>query len=168
MPWLMLAAAVALVADLLSTAWARVALSRGGPRELLGGLVVLRILRNTGAAFGIGAAHEPLIEVAVALALVILLVVARHQPPLVAGGLGAALGGGLGNLVVRLTGADGPLHSPVIDWIHLSFYPPTFNLADVAIRAGVLVALLGLVVEAARARTPRRGPESGDSRPSDV
>jgi len=50
--------------------------------------------------------------------------------------LGAALavGGGLGNLADRLFRPPGGLHGAVIDWIHVSFYAPTFNLADVWLR----------------------------------
>ncbi len=117
-----------------------------------GGLVDLRLVANRGAAFGLGSGHETLVEAAAAALLAALIVIARGQSPLVAAGLGAALGGGLGNLSVRLTGPDGPLHSPVVDWIHLSFYPETFNLADVAIRAGLLIAALGLIAGRTRRR----------------
>ena len=30
-----------------------------------------------------------------------------------------------------------------VDWLHLSFYGPTFNLADVWLRAGLLIAVTG-------------------------
>lgn len=139
-------------ADLASTAWARSMLSPSRPRILLGGSVELRLVTNRGAAFGLGTGHETLVEIAAAALLAALALIARNQPPLVAVGLGATLGGGLGNLSVRLTGPDGPLHSPVVDWIHLSFYPETFNLADVAIRAGLLAAAIGLVADRKRRR----------------
>jgi lipoprotein signal peptidase len=32
------------------------------------------------------------------------------------------------------------MHGGVVDWLHLSFYGPTFNLADVWLRGGLLVA----------------------------
>jgi len=143
---------VCVAADLASTAWARAMLSPSRPRMLLGGSVELRLVANRGAAFGLGSGHETLVEVAAAALLAALTVIARNQPPLVAAGLGAALGGGLGNLSVRLAGPDGPLHSPVVDWIHLSFYPETFNLADVAIRAGLLAAAVGLLADRKRRR----------------
>jgi len=31
----------------------------------------------------------------------------------------------------------------VVDWLHVPFYGPTFNLADVWLRGGVLIALAG-------------------------
>jgi len=48
-----------------------------------------------------------------------------------------------GNLTDRLTRAPGILHGGVVDWLHVSFYGPTFNLADVWLRGGVLIALAG-------------------------
>jgi len=148
--WWALPAVLCMAADLVSTVWARAMLSPSRPRMLLGGLVELRLVTNGGAAFGLGSGHETLVEVAAVALLAALSVIARNQPPLVAAGLGAALGGGLGNLFVRLAGSDGPLHSPVVDWIHLSFYPETFNLADVAIRAGLLAAAIGLIADRRR------------------
>jgi lipoprotein signal peptidase len=34
------------------------------------------------------------------------------------------------------------LHGGVIDWLHVSFYGPTFNLADIWLRAGLLIAII--------------------------
>ena len=63
--------------------------------------------------------------------------------------LAVVMGGALGNIVDRL--ADGA----VTDWIHVAWYPATFNLADLAIRAGVLVAVAaGLAYH----RPERSGP----------
>ena len=60
-------------------------------------------------------------------------------------GVGAALAaaGAAGNLFDRLTRPHGVLHGGVVDWLHLSFYGPTFNLADVWLRGGLLIALAG-------------------------
>lgn len=52
-------------------------------------------------------------------------------------GFSLALGGGLGNLIDRLT------RGAVTDWIHVAGYPATFNLADIAVRVGLLIALAG-------------------------
>lgn len=145
---------MALAADLASTAWATAHLSAGRGHQLLGGFVVLRLVANHGAAFGLGAGHETLVEVVEIAALAALAVLGRRQAPVVAVGLGAAFGGGLGNLVVRLLGPRGPLASPVVDWIHVAFYPATFNLADVAIRGGLLVAAAAVLARRRRAPVP--------------
>jgi signal peptidase II len=49
--------------------------------------------------------------------------------------------GAAGNLIDRLARAPAPRHGGVVDWLHVSFYAPTFNLADVWLRGGVLIAL---------------------------
>jgi signal peptidase II len=56
--------------------------------------------------------------------------------------LAAVLGGALGNLADRLFRAPGLGGGAVIDWIHVQGYPATFNIADVAIRAGAVVAVV--------------------------
>jgi hypothetical protein len=55
----------------------------------------------------------------------------------------------------------------VVDWIHVAVYPATFNLADLAIRAGAIgavVALLGIRVRGASGRARR--PAAADALPS--
>ncbi len=117
---------------------------------------MLHIVYNTGAAFGLGQGHEWLVEAGEVLLLAVLGVLLRKTTPVTRFGVALAIGGGVGNLLVRLTGSEGPFNSPVIDWIHLSFYPPTFNLADVALRIGVIVAILGLIFDNRRQRRPAR------------
>jgi signal peptidase II len=58
-------------------------------------------------------------------------------------GAALAAAGAAGNLVDRLTRPLGSLHGAVIDWIHVSFYAPTFNLADLWLRGGILLAAVG-------------------------
>jgi len=62
-----------------------------------------------------------------------------------------------GNLAGRLTRPPGPFHGAVIDWIKVAFYPPAFNLADVALRAGVAIPVIRVLYQASRA-DPRVPP----------
>ncbi len=141
---LALALAVALLslaADAASKAWASAALRDGHRITLEGGLVRLQLVVNHGAAFGLGTGYEPVI-VAVSVAGVVLLAL---WACLAAGGIersGAALaaGGAAGNLADRLFRAPGGLHGGVVDWIHVWFYGPTFNLADLWLRGGIAIA----------------------------
>jgi signal peptidase II len=134
-------AVLALAADAATKAWARSALRDGHQITVPGGLVRLQLVANHGAAFGIGARYELAIVVVSVVGVVLLGAWARYA----SGGLerfGAALavGGAVGNLLDRLTQPPRPLRGAVTDWIHVWFYGPTFNLADVWLRAGVLIA----------------------------
>jgi signal peptidase II len=136
-------ALLALAADAATKAWALSALHAGRQITVTGGLIRLRLVANHGAAFGFGAGYEPLVVLASAVGIMLLGLWARYATSSVER-LGAALavGGGLGNLADRLFRPPGVLHGAVIDWIHVSFYAPTFNLADVWLRGGILIAAL--------------------------
>ena len=133
-----------LVTDAATKAWALSALRNGHQIAIAGGVVRLQLVANHGAAFGIGASYESVVAV-VSLALIIALGFWAARASTAAERLGAwlAVGGGLGNLVDRVVRPPGGLHGAVTDWIHLSFYGPTFNLADVWLRGGLLIAVVG-------------------------
>ena len=116
------------------------------PRGDGSGLVSLRLVRNTGAGFGIGAGH-PLVITLTALAILAVAValLARTSSRAVALSLAAVAGGAAGNLADRLLRAPGLGRGAVVDWIHVGFYPPTFNLADLAIRLGALLAVIAVI-----------------------
>ncbi|MFN8172198.1 MAG: signal peptidase II [Candidatus Nanopelagicales bacterium] len=114
---------------------------------------------NPGIAFGLLADH-PWLALAVAvtgLTAVVVLVLRTGPSPLTVLGLGMIIGGGLGNILDRVPTGRRP---GVVDWISIPGYGPHFNLADVAIRSGVLLVIAGmashLVVERRRrVTTPR-------------
>lgn len=137
-------ALLGVAADAASKAWALSRLSDGRDITVAGGLIRLQLVINHGASFGLGAGSEPLLA-AVAFAGMILLGTWAVRGSSRAERLGAALAaaGAAGNLTDRLIRAPGPLHGGVVDWLHVSFYGPTFNLADVWLRAGLLIALAG-------------------------
>ncbi|WP_298345919.1 signal peptidase II [Ferrimicrobium sp.] len=145
---------VTVVVDLATSVWARTYLRTRTP-SFFGGIVKLRLVYNTGAAFGIGEQHEWLVELAEVVVIVALWFLLRSTNWIGRIGFALAIGGGVGNLVVRWIGSDGPLRSPVIDWIHLSFYPTTFNIADIALRVGIVVAIAGLILDGRRRRASR-------------
>lgn len=128
-------------ADLGTKAWAQSRLSGGQDITLGGGLLRLQLVVNHGAAFGLGAGLEPLLAI---LSLIIVVLVgwwavrADSRGQRVGAALAAA--GGVGNLVDRLIRPPSVLHGGVVDWLHVSFYGPTFNLADVLLRGGLLLA----------------------------
>jgi signal peptidase II len=134
-------AAAGLAADAATKAWALSALSDGRRITVAGGLLRLQLVINHGAAFGAAARYEPVLS-AVGVAGVILLGLWAVKASSWAERSGAALaaGGAAGNLLDRLARPPSVLHGGVVDWLHLSFYGPTFNLADLWLRVGLLLA----------------------------
>lgn len=125
------------------------------------GLVSLRLVRNSGASFGIGSGH-PLVITLTALAILAVAValLVRTSSRAVSLALAAVAGGAAGNLADRLFRAPGLGRGAVVDWIHVAFYPPTFNLADLAIRLGALVALIAVIAPQLTTRRRTTSPVS--------
>ena len=110
-----------------------------------GGWFSVRLVRNTGASFGIGSGHPVVITVVALLAVVaITMLVSRTRRRSTALAWAVVLGGALGNLADRIFRSPGPGRGAVVDWIHVAGYPATFNLADIAIRVGAIAAILTL------------------------
>jgi signal peptidase II len=135
-------AVAALAADAGTKAWALSALRNGHQITVAGGLLRLQLVINHGASLGIAAGYEPLLAV-VSLAGVILLGTWAARAASGAERTGAALAaaGAAGNLLDRLVRPPSVLHGGVVDWLHVSFYGPTFNLADLWLRGGLLLAV---------------------------
>jgi signal peptidase II len=122
-------------------------LVEGEPVRVLGGLVYLSLLRNSGAAFSLGSSYTwvfPLIALAVVGWIAFMATRLRSVPWAVA--LGLVLGGALGNLGDRLFRAPGPFQGHVVDMI--SVFAPygerfaVFNIADSCLSVGVALAVL--------------------------
>ena len=120
-----------------------VAALQDGPIHLIGDVLRLRLIRNSGAAFSTFQGVGPLIGLAavgvIALVFVMMHHVARRFEVV---GLGLVLGGALGNLLDRIFRGDGFLDGSVVDWIDPSFFS-AFNGADSSITIGVAVLLVG-------------------------
>lgn len=158
-------------ADQAGKAWATARFgSTHGSRGSLGPLL-LELTRNPGASFGLAAGLTPWITLVTLGAVGGLVYLGlRARTPAWAVALGLIAGGGLGNGIDRIARAPGPFHGAVVDWIKLPFYGPVFNLADVSLRTGVLIALV-LLLRGTRARPTgpvARPPadEAGSDRPS--
>ncbi|MGB6454514.1 MAG: signal peptidase II [Streptosporangiaceae bacterium] len=167
--WWGLVAVLAVAADAASKTWALSRLSGGRDIAVAHGLIRLHLVINHGAAFGLGARYEPLLT-AVAFAGVILLGTWAVRATSRAEGLGAALAaaGAAGNLIDRVSRPPAPLHGGVVDWLHIWFYGPTFNLADIWLRAGGLLAIGGWLWHnrARVARQPESPPGERDRSPA--
>ena len=151
---LLTVALVVLAIDLTTKLVAVATLTETEMVEVLDGALMLRLVRNPGAAFGVAQGLTiALTVIAVVVILVILRISRRLRSPGWAVGLGMVLGGAIGNLVDRLFREPGPLRGHVVDFLELPHFP-VFNVADSAIVTGgvlmVLLSLLGITYDGRR------------------
>lgn len=148
-------AAFVLAADAITKALVVVHLRPGEPVHVLGNVLMLNLLRNSGAAFSVGTGNTIIFT---AIAVVVVVYIVRTARSLRSLGwaitLGLLLGGALGNLADRIFRAPGLFRGDVVDWIELTRYWPVFNVADSAIVCGgvltVLLALFGYHLDGTR------------------
>jgi signal peptidase II len=142
-----LTAVLAVVLDQVTKELSTQHLTEGEPVRILGGLVYLSLLRNSGAAFSLGSDYTfvfPVITLIVVCWIGWMARKLRSVPWAVA--LGLVLGGALGNLGDRLFRAPGVFHGHVVDMI--SVFGPygekfaVFNIADSCLSVGVALAIL--------------------------
>jgi signal peptidase II len=142
---LLLVAALVFVADLVSKTIVVATLSHRPPIRLLGGLLRLTELRNSGAAFSIGASSAVLTVIFSLIAVGVIIAILRTSRRLRsvpwAITLGLLLGGAAGNLGDRIFRSPGPFRGNVVDWIQLPHWP-VFNVADSCIVCGGVLAVL--------------------------
>jgi signal peptidase II len=164
----LLLAALAFVAligcDQATKALARDALASSPPLSLLGGAVRFQYAENPGAFLSLGAGLSPrwrflLGVVFSGVALAGLAVFAARSAQLSTAqrlGLGLVVAGGLGNLIDRLAN-DGR----VVDFVSVGLGPlrtGIFNVADMAITAGVLVTIVAGLKRSAAPQPAPDGP----------
>lgn len=131
-----LIALLVVVADQLSKIWITREMFRGESRPVLGNLLKLTYVQNEGAAFGLSfGGRWSFVAVTVLVAIFILVYYSRSERTTVSRlALALILGGALGNLLDRVRIGE------VVDFLHVSVGRlswPVFNVADIAITAGV-------------------------------
>jgi signal peptidase II len=121
--------------------------SLGGGKvvPVIDGFLQLRLVRNPGAAFGLGVNFTVVLAVIVMVVIVAILRMSRRLTNLPwAIALGGMLGGAIGNLIDRLFREPGPMRGHVVDFFELPNFP-VFNIADSTIvGSAVLIAILSL------------------------
>ena len=145
--WLATAIILVLAADWLTKFWAQNHLQPFGSWRVLDGWVTFRYAFNPGIAFSFlrdvpAGVRMPLLVTLALVGLVATVSIIRGSRDgwlRLAGAL--VLGGALGNLGDRL------LHGGVTDFIHVSFFPWIFNVADVAISVGGVLLLARMLRE---------------------
>ncbi|ANH39158.1 lipoprotein signal peptidase [Nocardioides dokdonensis FR1436] len=109
---------------------------------LVGDLLVLRLVKNPGAAFSTGTEYTVVLSVlSIVAACVVVVLSLRLRSRLWALGLGLLMAGVLGNLTDRIFRAPGPMRGHVIDFLMLPNWP-VFNVADMAINGAAALILV--------------------------
>jgi signal peptidase II len=137
-------AAICMLLDQSAKTWARSSLIAGSTQQFIPGFLKFTLTTNTGGAFSVGRGNNTLMTVFVIIFVMAIVywMVNRERsdmPPGVAEriGMGALLGGALGNLWDRLTLGH---VTDFLDFAFISF--PVFNLADVCIDIGLAIILI--------------------------
>ena len=139
----MIALLVVVAADQASKAWAQGSLRPDHEVTVIPGWLWFRLTSNSGAPHGLLRGHNLLFIAVSALVVVAVAAIVLRGAPGVLGAvaLGAVAGGAIGNLIDRVRLGS------VIDFIEVHLWPTDFNLADTAIRLGVVVFVLALVLD---------------------
>ncbi|AOP46345.1 signal peptidase II [Streptomyces lydicus] len=113
------------------------------PIEVIGTLLQFSVIRNRGAAFGIGEALTIFLTIIAAAVIAVIARIARKLYSLPwALALGLLLGGAFGNLTDRIFRSPGVFEGGVVDFIAPAHFA-VFNLADSAIVCGgILIVIL--------------------------
>jgi signal peptidase II len=155
---LALLAVLVLVIDIATKVAVVAELEGRRPLELLGGQLLIRVSRNSGAAFSVAEGATLLFTlVAIVVIVAILRVSTRLRSVGWAVSLGLLMGGAAGNLVDRLLRSPGPGRGAVVDFIDFQVWP-SFNVADSGIVVGGLLAVLlsfrGIELDGTRHKDP--------------
>ncbi|PKQ17653.1 MAG: signal peptidase II [Actinobacteria bacterium HGW-Actinobacteria-8] len=160
--WLIATLVVAI--DVFTKQWALSALEPGVRHYIVGDVLSLQLVFNSGAAFSLGEGYTWVLSVVAAVVTVGIVYYARRaRTPLAIALFGVALGGALGNLADRLFREPGFGQGHVVDMIN---YNNVFvgNVADIAIVGAailfMIVSLFGkrLIESSANDAAPADGP----------
>lgn len=116
-----------------------------GPIEIVGEILKLKLVFNSGAAFSLASSGTIFLSTfSIIMAAVIFYFSRKVLSTPWAIAMGLALGGIFGNLTDRIFRAPGGLQGKVIDWIQVPYWP-VFNIADTAVvSAAILITILSL------------------------
>ena len=170
-------AAAVFAADVITKIIVVATLTPGRQVQVIGTLLTLDLVRNSGAAFSFGPGMTILFTL-IAVGVIIFIVRTSRQLRSLAWAvtLGLLLGGAAGNLTDRLLRSPGVFRGEVVDWVQLPHWP-VFNVADSCIVCGgilaVVLAARGIRLDGTRevratgsedaARGKAGGAQAGDS-----
>lgn len=148
-------AAVLLAVDQLLKYFVLLYLKPAGPVTVIGGLLELSYVENTGAAFGLFQDFMWLVVIVTLITFaVIAILLFRYQSHTCFSYIASTLliAGGLGNLVDRI------LYGFVVDYIHVLFFGYIFNFADCCITVGAVLLVLHVLLISHREKKAQDPP----------
>ncbi|MFG1812869.1 signal peptidase II [Kribbella sp. NPDC049174] len=128
--------------DQLTKALALEHLTPGEPVNVIGSFLKFNLIRNSGAAFSLGAGYTPYIsaiQIIVALGVVYLSRKLGSVGWAVAFGL--LFGGAVGNILDRIFREPSPFHGHVVDFLQTPHWA-IFNVADMAVTSAAVLLVL--------------------------
>jgi signal peptidase II len=128
--------------DQLTKALALHYLEPGEPVNAIGSLLKFNLIRNSGAAFSLGAGYTPVISV---IQITVAVVVVWYSRRLGSTGwalaFGFLFGGAVGNIVDRIFRAPSPFHGHVVDFLQTPHWA-IFNVADMAVTSAAILLVI--------------------------
>jgi signal peptidase II len=135
-------AAAVFAADVITKIIVVATLTSGHQVQVIGNLLTLELVRNSGAAFSFGPGMTILFTLIAVGVIIFIVRTSRRLHSLAwAVTLGLLLGGAAGNLTDRLLRAPGVFRGEVVDWVQLPHWP-VFNVADSCIVCGGILAVV--------------------------
>jgi signal peptidase II len=143
--WVALFAGVGLLIlflDQLTKALALAHLTPGEPVNVVGSLLKFNLIRNSGAAFSLGAGYTPYIS---AIQIIVAVGVVYFSRRLGSAGwavaFGLLFGGALGNILDRIFREPSPFHGHVVDFLQTPHWA-IFNVADMAVTSAAVLLVI--------------------------
>lgn len=141
--WFALISLVIIVADRLVKQWIVASFPVGKPTPLLGNILFITHVHNTGGAFGLFSNLRILFIIMGIVVPILILIFYRklfEKGPVWVIAASLITGGAIGNDIDRV------LYGFVVDFLDVRFWP-IFNVADIAISAGIVLLFIALLTD---------------------
>ncbi|MFF0340685.1 signal peptidase II [Kribbella sp. NPDC004875] len=133
---------VVLFLDQLTKALALAHLTPGEPVNVVGSLLKFNLIRNSGAAFSLGAGYTPYISaVQIIVAIGVIYLSRRLGSAGWSVAFGLLFGGAVGNILDRIFREPSPFHGHVVDFLQTPHWA-IFNVADMAVTSAAILLVI--------------------------
>jgi signal peptidase II len=128
--------------DQLTKALALHYLNPGEPVNVIGSLLKFQLIRNSGAAFSLGAGYTPVISAVQIIVAVVVVWLSRRLGSIGwAVAFGLLFGGAVGNITDRILREPSPFHGHVVDFLQTPHWA-IFNVADMAVTSAAILLVI--------------------------